>query len=574
MNTKRIRLWIVMFLSSCVLSVAQGWDEKEKQKSPSASSKSYGQKLDKVDVIPSEWKQGKAEKITSAAIDSQIRDLLTKEGVKLSPLASDEKFIRRAYLDLTGKLPEPSVIQSFTAEKSTNKRTALIDKLLVSEDFNKHWARYWRDVVTARATEVRARINEPNFEAWLTEQIRKDVPWSEMVKEMITANGEIRYAGESKNKESGAGYFLLTHLGPDAINERAADTARVFMGIQIQCAQCHDHTSDIWKREQFHQLAAFYARTKDRPVREEGRVVGFTIFSAPFGEHRMPDKDDAKKTYAMEPKFLTGEKPKAGLNDEQRRRKLSEYVVGEENYWFHANMVNRVWADLMGQSFYNPVDNMGPLQDATYPEVLLKLSQHFRATKTDVRDLYRLILNTQAYQRELRLGESANQHVHFAGNYPMKLTADELWDSLTSVLGGSLQQPLQRAIGQGQGPAARLARRFGFEGLFKQMFAYDPTIKQDEVEASIPQALMLMNNPLIQGKMRNGRESTLGKILSTHTNDRDAVQALYLRVLARTPTVREEKTSLEFIKKVGKRNEAYEDLFWVLLNSAEFQTKR
>lgn len=559
--------------------------EDKKPASPAKGDKEYGKKLEKVDIIPKEWLSTTATRLNPAAIDEMLRKLQSQEGLKYSARTTDEQFVRRVYFDLVGKLPEPSEIKQFVSDKSAGKRSELIDRLLASDDFNKHWARYWRDVVAARATEQRSKINEPKFEAWLTESIRKNETWSKMVNEMITSTGEIRYAGANSKKsdsEVGAGHFLLTHLGADANIERAADTARVFMGIQIQCAQCHDHPSDIWKREQFHELVAFYARTKDRPVREENRIVGFTIFSALIGEYRMPDKDDPKKSSVIQPRFLTGEKPKRDLSDEDRRKELAKYVTADNNYWFFANMVNRVWADLMGQSFYNPVDNMGPLMEATYPEVLLRLAQHFKESGTDIRNLYRLIMNSQTYQRQVRLGDTADQHLHFAGNYPSRLTADEIWASLNTVL-GNIQQPFQRP-GMGKlkdqmkatSPAERFARRFGFEGQFKTVFAFDPTAKQDEVESTISQALMLMNNPQIQTKLRFTNDNTLGKILKSHTSDKDAVQALYLRVLARSATPREEKISTDYIQKfpTNARYAAYEDLFWVLINSAEFQTKR
>lgn len=588
MNKTKQCSWLIALASTCAVLLGTLQADDKKPKAPAKSDKEYGKKLEKVDVTPKEWLSTTASKLNPADIDGMLKTLQSQEGLKLATRTTDEQFVRRIYLDLVGKLPDPADIKRFVADKSSTKRSELIDRLLASEDFNRHWAHYWRDVVASRATEQRSKINEPKFEAWLAESIRKNVPWSKMVTEMITATGEIRYAGgESKksDQEVGAGHFLLTHLGADANVERAADTARVFMGIQIQCAQCHDHPNDIWKREQFHELTAFYARTKDRPVREENRVVGFTVFSALVGEHRMPDKDDPKKTYVMQPKFLTGEQPKRDLNDEARRQKLAEYVTAGNNYWFHANMVNRVWADLMGQSFYNPVDNMGPLMEATYPEVLLKLAQHFKVSGTDIRDLYRLILNTETYQRQVRLGETADQHLHFAGNYPSRLTAEEIWDSLTGVL-GNIQQPLGRPGGfmdklkgpppKAASPADRLARRFGFEGLFKTVFAYDPTSKQDEIESTISQALMLMNNPQLQMKMKALPDNTLGKILKTHSSDKDAIQAVYLRVLARTPTPREEKINLEYVQKHPStaRNAAYEDIFWVLVNSAEFQTKR
>ncbi|MFT3878178.1 MAG: DUF1549 domain-containing protein [Gemmatales bacterium] len=577
--------WYLALVASGIVLLSSIHADDKKPKTPAKNDKEYGKKLENVDIIPKEWLSTTATKLSPSAIDEMLKKLQSQEGLKYTARTTDEQFVRRVYLDLAGKLPEPNDIKQFVADKSQSKRSELINRLLASDDFNKHWAKYWRDVVATRATEQRSKINEPKFEAWLAESIRKNEPWSKMVNEMITSTGEIRYAGgDSKKSDSevGAGHFLLTHLGADANIERAADTARVFMGIQIQCAQCHDHPNDIWKREQFHELVAFYARTKDRPVREENRIVGFTIFSSLVGEHRMPDKNDPQKTYVMQPKFLTGEKPKKDLSDEDRRKQLSQYVTSDKNYWFYANMVNRVWGDLMGQSFYNPVDNMGPLMEATYPEVLLKLAQHFKESGTDIRDLYRLIMNSQTYQRQVRLGETADQHLHFAGNYPSRLTADEIWDSLVAVL-GPIQQPQFRP-GMGKlkdqpktpNPADRLARRFGFEGQFKGVFAFDPTAKQDEVESTISQALMLMNQPQIQMKMKYGLDTTLGKILKSHTNDKDAVQAVYLRVLARSATPREEKISTDYIQKFPANNRyaAYEDLFWVLVNSAEFQTKR
>jgi hypothetical protein len=183
-------------------------------------------------------------------------------------------------------------------------------------------------------------------------------------------------------------------------------------------------------------------------------------------------------------------------------------------------------------------------------------------------------MNTQVYQRQLRLGESADQHVHFAGNYPSKLTADELWNSVTAALGGLAPPPQRPTPGKAASPADRLVRKFGFEGQFKQAFAFDPNTKQDEVESSIPQALMLMNNAAIQNKLRASGETVLAKILATHNDNSEALQALYLRVLARNPSKREQQTSLDYIKRIGNRNEAFEDVFWALLNSAEFQTKR
>lgn len=566
-----------LFLSFSLLAIptlAIWAEDKDKP----ATKKDYGSTTKPADVTPSQWKQVTPAKLTSAEVDKLFIKNQKEEDLKTAGKTSDEIFLRRVYLDLVGKLPEAGQVVEFTRDKASDKRSKVIDVLLASEDFSNHWADYWRDVTFSRATEQRARAGLGEFEKWLTEVMQQKKSWKYITQEMITANGKIHFRpGADRKEDNPASFFLLTHSGADAVNERAAETSRVFLGIQIQCAQCHDHPSDIWKRENFHQLAAFYARTKDRPFREDGQLAGIQLYSSMFGEHQMPDLENPKKTVTINPKFITGEQPasKRTLSDEDRRKALSGYVTSGDNYWFHANFVNRVWAELMGQGFYNPVDNMGPLQEATYPEILIALANHFRTTDTDIRDMYRLLMNTEVYQRQSRIGDSPDQHLHFSGAYPSRLSAEELWNSLTNALGGApSQSPFAGAAAKAKGQAGQYLRRFGFEGQFKQTFAYDPTLKQDEVESSIPQALMLMNNPGIQSKLRGSTGNVLEKVLTKNANDREAVTDLYLRTFSRKPTGKEMNVANTYIQNSRNRKEAYEDLFWVMINSAEFQTKR
>jgi hypothetical protein len=480
-------------------------------------------------------------------------------------------------LDLTGRLPLPADVEEFVASKATNKRSQLIDKLLDSEAFCKHWGKYWHDVIVSRATDGRIKRGglTRSFETWLADQVRVRRNWGEIATAMMTASGQVKYNGEGNN-ETAASVYLLCHSGAEAAVERAAETSRVFLGIQIQCAQCHDHPSDMWKRNQFHELTAFYSRVSDRLVRDTSapagqiRFLGVELVSRPRGEHQMPGQDDPKKITLTHPRFLTGETIARGSSDETRRKALADFVTSKENYWFSAAFANRVWGELMGQGFYQPVDNMGPLQQATYPEVLLSLAAHFRNSNYDIRDTYRIIMNTEAYQRQTRLGESVFDHLHFAALYPKKLSADALWESLNSVLG-------QMQLGQQfrpQGPGARFAGRFGLEGQFKETFEYDPSTRSDEIEGSVPQALMLMNNPQINQKVRANGDTILARILNSHSNNDDALKMLYLRTLARKPTTRELETCREHIAGVGSRGEAFEDILWSLINSTEFQTKR
>src|SRR5262249_30039480 len=156
-------------------------------------------------------------------------------------------------------------------DKDPRKRAKTIDQLLDSDAFADHWARYWRDVIAARVQDRRGRALQNAFEKWLTKQIVTNQGWDQIVRAMLTAEGACRFDDDGQH---GAAYFLASHVGADAANEQAAEASRIFLGIQIQCAQCHDHPTDQWKRVQFHELAAYFARVRERPLREEMRPVG------------------------------------------------------------------------------------------------------------------------------------------------------------------------------------------------------------------------------------------------------------------------------------------------------------
>lgn len=571
------------------LPLAAGDDPAKKADPPKPEEKKkvgYGVPgTDTVPVMPPEWKTVAKERLSPGQLDALLQKEQKADQLKPSPLTTDEQFIRRVTLDVTGKLPSPAEIKAFVADPSAGKRAQLIDKLLASDAFNEHWARYWRDVVAARATDNRVKIHQPEFEDWLAAQIKAKKNWGEIAREIITAKGGLSLpiggpgnpagtAEEKMDNINGATFLLLTSRGADAINERAAETSRIFLGIQIQCAQCHDHPSDVWKQKQFHEFAAFFSRTKERPVRSSSGKGprGIELFAVPRGEHQMTDTKDPSIKTTVQPKFITGAGVKPGLPDDARRAALADFIVSKENYWFSAAFANRVWGQLMGQAFCQPVDNMGPLQEVTYPAVLLRLAAHFQATNYDIRELYRLILNTETYQRQTRIGESADKHLRFAANYPAPLRPDALWESLNSAL-GELNPAMARLRGKDRKDNP-LARRFGFEGLFEQMFAFDPSSPPGAVEGTVPQALVLMNNGAIQNKIRAAPGNVLAAILRDHPKDADAVPALYLKALARKPTPRELKVCLEHLGSARSRAEGYEDLLWSLINSAEFQTKR
>lgn len=538
----------------------------QNKQSKSPAKKQAAEVILPMDAISTQtWLRASTAPLRPGEIDGMVHAALNKAGLTAAPLTGDEEFVRRVYLDLTGQLPVPADVTDFLAAADPGKRAKLIDRLLDSDDFARHWARYWREVVTATVTERQALILAGSFETWMQEQLKANTPWNDIVRALITAQGELRF---SKPGENGSAFFLLSRRGADATTERAAEISRLFLGVQIQCAQCHDHPFDNWKRIQFHELAAYLARTRERPIFEEKRIVGIRLVSVPFGEHRMADPDNPRKQTTVYPKFLDGQKPKGFLSDQKRREALADAVTSKENPWFAAAHVNRLWGELMGQSFYKPIDDLGPQREAVLPEVITRLAGAFRGSEYDIKQLFRTIMNTDTYQRKIRLGAAADQHLLFAASYPTRLHANALWQSLEGVLG---QLDAGNRFGRFGGGFGRF---FGLKNQFLDEFNYDPSARPEDVEGTVPQALLMMNNPTLNQKIEARGTNLLARILKAYSEDRLALDMVYLRTLARRPTDAERQRCFSHIAGIGNRAEAFEDILWVLLNSTEFQTRR
>jgi hypothetical protein len=453
---------------------------------------------------------------TREDLDQLLQLELARLAREPAPPASDEVFLRRVSLDLTGKLPTPDAVRDFVADSHPAKRAKRIDELLASDDYARNWARYWHDVLLYRSTVNPKKIDAGKLEDWLAEQFAKDRGWDKIAAELVMADG--------KKPEVGPDNFLLAQ--DNSPTQMASETARVFMGVNLQCAECHDHPFDRWKREQFHEMAAFFAKDK----------------------YYMPDaKDPAQKT-EMKPRFLLGETPRTKLSGDDKRIAVAAYLIyNPRNYWFARAYVNRLWNELFGDGFYR-VDSLGPDNEVMYPMVVNRLSAAFRAMEFRPRWLFRTIMNSEAYQRETRTPESASDR--FAALRPTRLRGDQVADAVEQALQGTKARDRVRAE-----------------------FGYDPSLPQEDLDGSIQQALILMNNRAIQARVSKSGGSLVPELLKLKSNE-ELVRELYLRVLARQPSEAERARVLAYFKSIGNRSDATEDLVWVLLNSAEFLTKR
>jgi Protein of unknown function (DUF1549)/Protein of unknown function (DUF1553) len=538
----------------------------------SSEAKAADTKSDDAKSENAEYAHPKAASTVSAKTASAAKG--TDAASAPTKSADDETFLRRASMDLIGQPPTPAEITSFVLDPSPDKRAKIVDRLLAKSEFGENWGRYWRDVIMYRRSEDRALLAGPALTEYLTEQFNKNTPWDQIARSFITATGDVR--------ENGATGVIAAQFGQAA--EVTAEVSRIFMGIEIQCANCHNHPTDRWKRTQFHELAAFFPRLQMRLVNQG--TAGQRSFAVagndragtfrpknpnlPFGEpeHYMPDlKNPSSKGTLMQPVFfLTGQKLPEGSTDAERRSTIAKWITSKQDPWFAKAYVNRIWAELVGEGFYEPVDDIGPDRECNAPKTLDYLANQFVLHNYDVKWVYRTIMDTAAYQRESRSRHLPGE-APFIANCPQRLRADELFNALMAAIGVQ-DDRVARVAGKGGG--ARYQPR-DIRGMFNAVFGYDPSVRRDEVTGSIPQALVLMNSPQLARAIDGKRtETALGELLSTTKSNEAVATELYLRCLAREPKQTEMKVCLDHVKQTGNRAEAFEDVLWALVNSTEF----
>ncbi len=235
-----------------------------------------GQNIAGSRVIEAAGKKAEAPATVAERVDRLIRSELESSKMDIAPRCADEDFLRRASFDITGRPPLPQQVTLFGLNPDSGKRAAVIDQLLASPEFGRNWGNYYRDVIFMNATNQQLRGGQSVFEDWIAEQLNTNKPWDVIVTDLLTATGDIR--------ENGATGLFLAHQSQAP--EVAAEACRIFLGIQIQCANCHDHPSDVWKREQFHELAAYFPRTALRPVTENGMQRSFEVVSVNMENRR------------------------------------------------------------------------------------------------------------------------------------------------------------------------------------------------------------------------------------------------------------------------------------------------
>lgn len=494
----------------------------------------------------------------SSQIDVLIQSAKKREGVVSAPRSTDAEFMRRVSLDLTGKIPPVAELRLFLADPDPLKREKLIDRLLATPGFVVHFTNTWRDILLPEAvTDLQARGQIPEFDAWLRSQLLENVHYDELVRRIINAplaaNRRSESSGDSQTLTPRA-YYITKQLKPENL---AAGTSRAFLGVRIECAQCHDHPFDNWKQHQFWQYAAFFSnidQTQQNPqdVRE---VIGKPQIKIP---------DTNRLVDAI---FLDGVQPEWNNQQTSPRLRLSEWVTSSQNPYFAKAAVNRIWSLFFGRGIIDPVDDFSSANRASHPKLLVRLATRFQEQHYDLKYLIREITNSQTYQLSSRQTDLSQSRAEWYGKMPTRgLTAEQIFANLVQATGFFRQTTESNPLLIGGGANTPQAE---FYDLFKS-----DSDNQLEPKASILQALALMNGTFITNATSLEESDVFTAIV--HFPDLSVekkIEAFYLSTLSRFPTPTESDRLTAYVS-AGKSDEdktqAYSDLFWALLNSSEF----
>ncbi|MDZ4784397.1 MAG: DUF1549 and DUF1553 domain-containing protein [Planctomycetia bacterium] len=482
-----------------------------------------------------------------ARVDELLAAEWQQAGVTPTAPAGDAEFLRRAYLDLAGTIPTAAEARTFFADADPDKRAKLIDRLTESPAYASHLANVWRQMLLPGDMDIQQFGGVIGFERWLRGHFAENTRYDNVVADLLVTTG----AG---NETGPALFYTALQLKPEDL---AARTARIFLGVQIECAQCHDHPFDKWKQKDFWGYAAFFARL--RPGQSQRRLSA-QVIDTDSGEVMLPET-----TETVEPRFLDGQ-PVDASDAEGRRRQLAIWLASRDNPYFARAAVNRAWALLFGRGLIDPVDDMRDANPPSHPELLEELANYFIDSGYDMRELFRTLARTRAYQLSSEVDGEPAKHEQFARMSIKTLSADQLYDSLLKVMRRQRtnnDMSPEQAFLMGLDP-----ERQAFRAKFQS-----PTAGGPELQSGIPQALTLMNGAQIVEATDLERSGLLGALEAPFLSDEERVEALFLSSLTRLPTEQESSVLSTYLANGGAngdRRQALSDVCWALLNSAEF----
>ncbi|MCA8992315.1 MAG: DUF1553 domain-containing protein [Planctomycetaceae bacterium] len=505
-------------------------------------------------------------------IDKQLAQEWKANEIAANPRATDAEWVRRVYLDLAGRIPTVAEAEAFLSDKNTEKDTLLVKRLLSGNEAAANLANIWTNLLVGRMT--RTPINRPALETYLTNQFAANRPWSETVTDLITAEGN--------GDDNGAANFLLAHLNNEAVPATAI-TARVLLGQQVQCSQCHRHpVVSEWDQDHFWTFNACFQQT---------RIVETTMIDQETGERtRIRELADEPGTKGSFYETLEGvvkvaypgyDGQEISLEPETNRRAaLAELLLGDEESDVARAFVNRIWAQFFGYGFTSSVDDMGPHSPVSHPKLLDELSKRFVSSDYNVQELVEAICLSEAYRLSSKVPETTDDNPEhgslplFSRVYVKPMSPEQMFQSLVVSSGASPSQI-----------HSSMEMKSLREEWLGQFFRPDETEENSEsctFDGSLRQALSLMNGDLVQSVTSAESGTLLDDLASSNESDVTKIRKICMATLSRYPSDRELASLRQVLRSYVRQrternvparlavNEGLRDLYWAYLNSSEF----
>jgi hypothetical protein len=464
--------------------------------------------------------------------------------------ASDEEFVRRAFIDTVGVLPTADDVRTFLADKSTGKRDALIDALLSRPEFDDYWSYKWSDLLLVNSVKLKPAAMWAYYN-WIRREVAANTPWDQFARQIVTATGS--------TLSNGAANYYVLH---DDATKMSETTSVAFLGMSINCAKCHNHPMEKWTNGQYYAMANVFARVRVKNGR--GGDGDFVVFSAAEGDLVQPLTGKA-----LPPTPLDGQ-PMPMDSGADRRLAFADWLVSPENPYFTRAIVNRVWANFMGVGLVEAVDDMRKTNPASNEALLAALSDYLLKQHYNLRALMRVILQSQAYQRSSEATPANVADRRFYSHYyPRRLMAEVMLDAASQVTGAPTPfkdyPPGTRAL---QLPDSNV------DSYFLRSFGRPERVSTCECERtslpSMAQALHIANGETVNTKLQ-AKGNRIDQLLAEHAADERMIEEAYLGALSRYPSEQERSLLVRTLaeSKENKR-EAVEDLFWGVLSSKGF----
>jgi hypothetical protein len=484
-------------------------------------------------------------------IDEVLQQSWEAEGVEPAQPAEDGEFLRRAYLDLTGVIPRVSDVRQYLADTSPDKQDRLIERLLASPRYATHMATTWRNRMLPASVDTTQATQILGVQNWLHRHFAKNTRFDNVVADLLVAT--------DGNELGPALYYQAQDLAPEKL---AANTAELFLGIRLHCAQCHDHPYSRWTQDDFWGLAAFFARVRGPDAARPD--MSYRLVDAPAGEVRLPDSNEV-----VDPKYLGGryaDESEGGT----RRLQLAIWMASRDNPYLARATANWAWSHLFGRGIVEPVSDAGSHNPPSHPELLDELAQYVTRIDFDLKELWRTLMRTRAYRLSSRPGESDRSPPHlFASMNAKPLSAEQLYDSIMLTA-----PPRDGVTAESDMRARIMVTSLVLDPQRAEFLRRTDTSSADtrEYSAGILQALLLMNGDVMTAVTSPEESGLVGALDAPFMTDEQRIDALFLATLSRFPAPHEKTTCLQLLTSDSdsEPDEVLSDMLWSLFNSTEF----